>query len=392
MVLILAVPACGNDVRFVECEANSNCNLGPSGLCEINPSTGNKWCSYPCESLENPPAACTTGRCWSDFDTGDGIAGTCQVEPDAGTPDATANTDALVSIDAPLPDAVLPPSVTQVAAGYSHTCALFSNGRVKCWGAGSSGQLGYGNTSTIGDNELPSSVGFVDVGGNTVEIAVGDIHTCARLDTGAVRCWGQGVFGQLGYGSAAAVGVTEDPAAVGPVALGAGPVRQIEAGTVHTCAVKESGLIYCWGCPFTGVLGYSTTDCYGATASTTPVMVGAVSVGALVVEAARLGGDHTCARVADDKLRCWGANGTGQLGYPGAGVVGDNEHPSDVGDVDVGEGVLGVATGATHTCAWLTTGGVRCWGDGQDGKLGYGNTDSLGVSQAPSEIPDVSLL
>ena len=76
---------------------------------------------------------------------------------------------------------------TEIAAGVNHTCALLSGGAVRCWGDGASGRLGYGNTNNIGDNETPASAGDVDVGGTVTEIAAGR-HTCALLSTGAVRC------------------------------------------------------------------------------------------------------------------------------------------------------------------------------------------------------------
>jgi alpha-tubulin suppressor-like RCC1 family protein len=57
-----------------------------------------------------------------------------------------------------------PPLIAdQLSAGSKHTCALLSNASVKCWGFGGLGQLGYGDTATIGDAELPSSVGPVAV-------------------------------------------------------------------------------------------------------------------------------------------------------------------------------------------------------------------------------------
>ncbi|MBC8292718.1 MAG: hypothetical protein H8E45_06075, partial [Proteobacteria bacterium] len=83
-------------------------------------------------------------------------------------------------------------SPAAVAVGGYHTCATLDSGIVRCWGYGSSGQLGYGNTDSIGDNEDPVSAGDVNVGGTVVQLAAGLNHTCALLDSGAVRCWGRG--------------------------------------------------------------------------------------------------------------------------------------------------------------------------------------------------------
>jgi Regulator of chromosome condensation (RCC1) repeat len=105
----------------------------------------------------------------------------------------------------------------QITTGVAHVCALLSEGRVRCWGRGADGALGYGNGLDIGDDETPDSAGDVPVGGRVVQIAAGGFHTCALLDTGKVRCWGDSQYGQLGYSSIQRVGDTETPAQVGDV-------------------------------------------------------------------------------------------------------------------------------------------------------------------------------
>jgi alpha-tubulin suppressor-like RCC1 family protein len=51
--------------------------------------------------------------------------------------------------------------VAQLTAGGHHTCASLETGAVRCWGHGAHGRLGYGNTSDIGDDETPASAGDV---------------------------------------------------------------------------------------------------------------------------------------------------------------------------------------------------------------------------------------
>ena len=109
--------------------------------------------------------------------------------------------------------------VAGISSGGEHTCALSSTGDVKCWGRAGSGQLGYGNTNDIGDNETPSSVGNVDVGGTVTQISAGYVHTCALLTTGDVKCWGYGIFGQLGYGNTTTIGDNETPSSAGTVPI-----------------------------------------------------------------------------------------------------------------------------------------------------------------------------
>lgn len=104
-----------------------------------------------------------------------------------------------------------------IAAGDLHTCALLDSGAVRCWGSGENGRLGYGDTNYIGDNELPSTAGDVSVGGTVVQIAAGGLHTCALIDSGAVRCWGSGGRGALGYGNTNTIGDNELPSTAGDV-------------------------------------------------------------------------------------------------------------------------------------------------------------------------------
>jgi alpha-tubulin suppressor-like RCC1 family protein len=143
--------------------------------------------------------------------------------------------------------------VIQVATGNWHTCALIVGGRVRCWGRGDTGALGYGNLDTIGDDETPASVGDVEVGGTTVALIGGKPTMCALLDTGTLRCWGSGEAGRLGYGNVDVIGDDETPASVGDVPLG----DLVVAATASsgTCALLYSGGVKCWGSNYNYTLG-----------------------------------------------------------------------------------------------------------------------------------------
>ncbi len=161
---------------------------------------------------------------------------------------------------------------------------------MRCWGDGASGRLGYGNVNDIGDTELPGSAGPVDIGTNrkAVAIAAGGDHTCAILDTGAVRCWGEGGLGQLGYGNTDDIGDNETPGGFGPVNLGAGrKAVAIAAGESHTCAVLDNGRVRCWGSGLDGRLGYGNVTTIGDTE--TPGTFGPVVAGGLVARKVRPG-------------------------------------------------------------------------------------------------------
>ncbi len=158
---------------------------------------------------------------------------------------------------------------------------LLDNGRVRCWGSSAVGQLGYGNTNTIGDDETPASASYVDLGAGrrALAISAGVYHTCALLDGGAVRCWGADDGGQLGYGNKDAIGDDETPGGYGPVDL-VRPAVAISAGADHTCAVLDNGRVRCWGYGAEGQLGYGNTNTIGD--NETPASVRPVAAGGLV--------------------------------------------------------------------------------------------------------------
>jgi alpha-tubulin suppressor-like RCC1 family protein len=283
----------------------------------------------------------------------------------------------------------------RIAAGGDHTCAILSDGSVRCWGYGASGQLGYGNTNSVGDNETPASVGPVNLGpGHTATaIAAGDSHTCAILNDGSVRCWGFGGDGRLGYGTTNNLGdrPATTPGKLLAVNLGAGhTAKSITAGGSHTCAVLDDGSVRCWGFGGDGRLGLATTQNV-----TDPSSVGPIDLGAgRTARAVSAGEDHTCALLDDGSVLCWGFGGAGaklgdgRLGYGNTENVGDNETPGSVGPVNLGSGrtAVAISAGGAHTCAILDDGTVKCWGSGISGQLGYGNPDDVGST--PTTTPD----
>src|SRR4249919_3193349 len=251
-----------------------------------------------------------------------------------------------------------------IDAGNFHTCAVVGAGNVRCWGSGMGGQLGYGNTNDIGDNEAPGSVGPVDLGAGrkAIAVAAGWLHTCALLDDGAVRCWGANTAGQLGYGNTNDIGDDETPGSAGPVDLGAGrKAVAISAGGNQTCAILDNGRVRCWGFNGSGQLGTGNTNSVGddeAPGSVPPVDLGA-GRRALAISA---GGDHTCALLDNGDVRCWGAGLYGRLGYGNTNTIGDDETPGGLGPVDLAtRKAVAITAGGAPTCAALDNGRIRCW-------------------------------
>ncbi len=295
------------------------------------------------------------------------------------------------------------PVAGQLDAGGQHTCAL-NAGAVHCWGLGFTGQLGYGNKESIGDNETPGAAGRVDLGPGrfATAISAGDFHTCALLDDGTVRCFGFGGDGRLGYGNKENIGDDESVASVGPVNVGTGRTAvAISAGGAHTCAILNTRDVLCWGFGEDGRLGYGETDAAGDEATIgddeEPGSVAPVQIGAgRFATAITTGKEHTCVLLDDAKVRCWGSNGSlfggdGRLGYGNADRIGDNETPATVDPLVLGGDATAISAGDFHTCAVLAGGAVRCWGLGVDGRLGYANQFRVGDNETPASVGPVQL-
>ena len=291
-------------------------------------------------------------------------------------------------------------------------CALLDAGEMQCWGSADRGSLGHGRGSApwanIGDDETPEDAGPVPVGGRVAAIGGGDFRACAVLGDGALRCWGDNVAGQLGYGPAVSdvlVGDDETPADVGNVPVG-GPVVQVVGGRLWTCALMETGSVRCWGInsetwdPETRETGQNYGLGYGRAHGfrspigddETPEEVGDLP---LPGRAAKLagGGYHACALMDDGAVRCWGFNGFGALGH-GLGFgqhIGDDETAARTVPLRFPGAVVDITAGYFHTCALLETGDVYCWGLPDRGRLGYGNDERIGDNETAASAGPVPL-
>ncbi|MCZ6627014.1 MAG: hypothetical protein O7E56_02170 [SAR324 cluster bacterium] len=299
------------------------------------------------------------------------------------------DTNRAAPVQSPPKEALVPLGgmAVQISAGEDHACALLSGGKLRCWGDSTFGQLGYGNTARLGDDETPASAGDVAVGGPVAQIAAGRFHTCALMIGGAVRCWGDGYYGQLGYGNTERLGDNELPASAGDVPLGEKAV-QVVTGSAHTCALLARGRVRCWGRGDSGQLGYANTRNIGDDEPASAA--GDVRLGGWAVQLSA-GSRHTCALLTTGRVRCWGEGFYGQLGHGNSANIGDDEHPASAGDLRLGAKALGIASGKSHVCALLQGGSLRCWGNGFFGQLGYGMPRSVGDNELPAEMAAVRL-
>jgi alpha-tubulin suppressor-like RCC1 family protein len=278
-----------------------------------------------------------------------------------------------------------------VAAGSSHTCALLEDGSVRCWGINTGGQLGIGRTDSVGDDEPVLRGTPVQLPGRVVAIASGGNHTCAIRDVGTLHCWGYNRYGQLGIGSDVNLGDNEQVTGSG-IDLGPGRTAvAVTAGDIHTCALLDDGALRCWGYGTSGQLGTGSISRIGD--DELPTAIAPVQLGAgRSVVGVTASGHITCALLDDDTVRCFGENTYGQLGLGSRSNVGDDELPTAVPPIAFpGRRVVTVSAGWFSACAVLDDGAVHCWGNGEEGRLGTGSVANVGDDELGTAGPDVGI-
>jgi|HubBroStandDraft_3_1064219.scaffolds.fasta_scaffold00221_9 alpha-tubulin suppressor-like RCC1 family protein len=260
-------------------------------------------------------------------------------------------------------------TLTQISADENgmYTCALDAAGAAYCWGAASFGQLGNGGVSSTPGVPVAVVTSGVLSGKTLTQIATGSGSTCAVSSTGAAYCWGQGVNGELGNGSAVSSNV---PAAVTMSGVLAGKtLTQVSLGTNFACALDSTGAAYCWGLNTSGQVGNPAT----ATHFLVPTAVTSQA-------AVSAGYTHSCT-ISGGKAYCWGDNSDGELGN---GRTASSSVPVAVVTSGVLAGVTltQITAGFFFTCALSTTGAVYCWGFNADGELGNNSTTNSSVPVA----------
>ena len=188
------------------------------------------------------------------------------------------------------------------------------------------------------------------------KIALGTAHTCAITKNGGVKCWGENKDGQLGDGT-----TINRPSPVDVSGLSNGAIA-ISAGSAYTCVLMSEGYAKCWGRNEFGQLGDGTT-----TNRLEPTDV--VGINSKIVAIAT-GNDHTCVLTSEGGVKCWGINSFGQLGD---GTTDQHLTPVDVYGLSNDVSIL--AAGAQHSCAFVNSGKVKCWGGvNKFGEIGDGTT------------------
>ena len=235
-------------------------------------------------------------------------------------------------------------------------------------------------TTTTTTTAPPASVAL----SNVVALGTGSAHSCVVLTDTSVRCWGANTSGQLGAGT-----LTDSPLAVAVQDSATGTALttalSVAAGGGHSCAVLADTTARCWGANGSGQLGDGTT-----TARTRAVAVvdpADTTVPLTGIASVATGAAHTCAAMTDGTARCWGANPSGQLG-DGSAALSSTVPTAVAGPTDPATplgGISAVTAGSNHTCALMADSTARCWGDGALGQLGGGST---GSSNVPVTVAD----
>lgn len=234
-----------------------------------------------------------------------------------------------------------------VSAGSSHTCAIRDDGTLWCWGHGANGRLGLGDTE---GRLAPSQVGDHT---RWKTVSAGSAHSCATREDGSLWCWGHGHHGRLGLGDS--IDEHLEPQLVDDDAHWSA----VSTGTRHTCALRQTGSLYCWGRGIDGRLGIGDISEYD---TTIPQQVGddddwqTLSAGYF----------HTCGIRDDDSLWCWGAGGYGKLGN------GDSSDRFTPEPVDSDADWVDVDAGNTQTHGIDHTHQGWSWGHNNNGQLGDG--------------------
>ncbi|MGE3857126.1 MAG: hypothetical protein AB7G21_09245 [Dehalococcoidia bacterium] len=290
-------------------------------------------------------------------------------------------------------------NITSVVGGQGFTCALSSGGGVKCWGRNDQGQLGRGTTTA--SEPVPDDV--TGLTSNVTAISAGSGHACALKTDLTVWCWGRNLSEQLGTNAVSESNVPLQ-ASTGKTAIAAGGNRTcalaaqvscwgsggsttasntagataLAVGSTHGCAIMADTSVRCWGANESGQLGDGTT-----TASTDGVAVpGLAGVTSLAVGTA-----FSCARTSAGAALCWGANANGELGR--GSFTASETSVAVVSGLASGVTSLAAANSQNHACA-LQSGTVKCWGAGNNNRLGNGSSSNAATPVTLS-LPQTAL-
>ncbi len=248
-------------------------------------------------------------------------------------------------------------TVTDIGAGSAHTCAVLSNGTVRCWGYTNLDLLFLCDVNDPAEPQsftpVPTEVPGLD---DAVLIGSGNAHNCVVTAGDTLKCWGWNGIGRLGDGS-----VMNQPLPV-DISLPAA-VSALTVAALHSCVALTDGTMRCWGLNESGQLGngeINSPQFYNS-----PQQVINLGLPAVQIDS---GVSNTCMRDSGKNAACWGEGGQNQLGFG---------HPDSGSPVGIGgDGVDEIRVGSGHTC-YRIGGAVICIGSNNNGQIGNGTTSPI---------------
>ena len=240
--------------------------------------------------------------------------------------------------------------VKAVHAGFRFVCAQLVTNQVQCWGRNSDGQLGQNDVLQRGDQgaELGANLPVINLGGGRTakDLAAGYTHACALLDNDTVKCWGGEAEGGTGYGDPLinhGDGITQTGEPVGNemgnnlAALSLPGTAVAVTAQRHTCLLFGDGTAGCFGRNSSGELGIGNKDTrgddvteMGANFLKAELGTDAHAIAVFTGPEEGTNDANSCALLEDGQLKCWGANARGQLGLGDGAARGDD--PDEMGD------------------------------------------------------------
>jgi len=284
-----------------------------------------------------------------------------------------------------------PHAIVQLIAHGDGFCVLYVAGELSCWGDNTAGQLGLGNTQAVGLLDTPAETPMVSVGEPVIHVSSKSSTVCVVTVSRAVKCWGSNSHGQLGRGNTDSIGAADLPSAYAGIDVGTpstpgAQVRSVEVGTFHACALWDDGAVKCWGSNSNGQLGLGVpTPALGDDSGELPSTWGFVDLGPGVKAHTLFAGSfHACAWTSQPRFNCWGSQARfmhfRNTGNHRDDNVGDNETPYSYAETsDWGYGqtsnleVVSLSSSGEQTWMILSDGSVRALGWNGGGELGVGN-------------------
>jgi prepilin-type N-terminal cleavage/methylation domain-containing protein len=292
-----------------------------------------------------------------------------------------ANWTGQIGINSTSPRFVLTPTLVQngaipadvtiksFAASAYNTCAIGSNNATYCWGYGSDGQNGDGNSTR---RTVPTTTirGDMPVGVYLTSIKSNVETFCGLASNSRVYCWGGNYFGAIGNDSTINV---NRPTAVLSGSMPADVViKDLAVGGYHACAVSTLNNIYCWGYNSNGSLSNGTFNQSGIP---TTALKGEIPSDA-VIESIYSGWYVTCVITDNTETYCWGENINQTLGN---NTMTNSNTPVKITNLVIPDDtkILSVEIAVSSACAITTkNGSIYCWGDNMSGELGLGITNN----------------